>query len=35
MHAVEQITPGSLLALIIGLLIFVVISYLLFAKKKR
>jgi len=35
MHAVEQITPGSLLALIIGLIILVVISYLIFSRKKR
>jgi len=35
MHAVELITPGTLLAIIIGLIIVVVISKLLFGKGKK
>ncbi len=34
MHAANQITTGSLLALIVGLIIFVVISLIIFRKKK-
>ena len=33
MHAVDQLTSGSLLALIFGLILVVVISYLVFRKK--
>ena len=32
MHAANQITGGSLLALIAGLIIFVIIAYLLYKK---
>lgn len=35
MHAVDQLTPGSLLALILGLIIVVIVSYLIFRKKKN
>jgi LPXTG-motif cell wall-anchored protein len=34
MHAVDQISPGSLLALIAGLILLVVVTYFLFRKKK-
>lgn len=35
MHAVDQLGSGSLLALILGLIVFVVISYLIFRKKDK
>jgi LPXTG-motif cell wall-anchored protein len=34
MHATDQINAGSLLAIIIGLIIVTVVSYLLFRKRK-
>lgn len=34
MHAVDQLNPGSLLALILGLIVLVIVSYLIFRKKK-
>jgi len=35
MHAVELVTPGNLLALIIGCIIFVVAYWAIFRKDKR
>ncbi len=35
MHAANQITSGSLLALIAGLIIFVIIAYLIFKKMDK
>ncbi|MCC5931416.1 MAG: LPXTG cell wall anchor domain-containing protein [Cyclobacteriaceae bacterium] len=34
MHAANQFTSGNLLALIVGLIIVVVVSYLLFRKRR-
>lgn len=35
MHAIELVTPGNLLALIIGAIIFVVVYWLIFREDKR
>gem|GEM_PF-2527836 len=35
MHAVDQITGGSLLALIGGLIVFIAIAYWMFRPKKK
>jgi cbb3-type cytochrome oxidase subunit 3 len=35
MHAINQMTGGSLLALIFGLIIFVAIAWYMFGRKKR
>lgn len=35
MHAIDQLNSGSLLALIAGLIILVVISYVIFRKSKN
>lgn len=34
MHAAEQLTGETLLALITGLIVFVVVAYLIFRKKR-
>jgi LPXTG-motif cell wall-anchored protein len=34
MHAVDQVGSGSLLAIIIGLIVLTVVSYLLFRKRR-
>jgi len=35
MHAIELVTPGNLLALIIGGIIFVIIYWAIFKKRKQ
>lgn len=35
MHAVDQITYGNLLAIIVGLIIFIVVTTILFRKKRK
>ena len=35
MHAINQITSGSLLALIAGMIIFVVIAYIIYKKMDK
>ncbi len=34
MHAVELIDSGTLLALIVGFIIFIIVSWLIFRKRK-
>ncbi len=34
MHAAEQLTGETLLAFIVGLIVFVVVAYLIFRKKR-